>query len=109
MEMYLGGNVFGPLIPVTKMPGLPFTFKSSAELAQRKDIDKLNADALDVLRSKGMIVNEADTSGFRRPLAAFYERWKEIYGAKGLGVARGAGRQARVRSPRRDAAHWSQE
>jgi TRAP-type transport system periplasmic protein len=54
----------------------------SAALAQRKDIDKLNADALDVLRSKGMIVNEADTSGFRRPLAAFYARWKEIYGAK---------------------------
>jgi TRAP-type transport system periplasmic protein len=54
----------------------------SAALAQRRDIDKLNADALDVLRSKGMIVNEADTSGFRRPLAAFYARWKEIYGAK---------------------------
>src|SRR6266568_3389844 len=204
MEMYMGGNVFGPLVPVTEMPGLPFTFKSSedvftaldgdlgeyiradlmakglyafrrgfdngfhhlttstkpirtvddlvgmkirtpvqkmtvdffdplglilllklyevqtylsltnhwwsgftlvangqawkalpsdiqaivnkhaeaAALGQRKDIAKLNADALGVLRSKGMIVNEADTSGFRKALAAFYARWKEIYGAK---------------------------
>src|SRR6266478_6479844 len=192
MEMYMGGNVFGPLVPVTEMPGLPFTFKSSedvftaldgdlgeyiradlmakglfafrrgfdngfhhlttstkpirtvddlvgmkirtpvqkmtvdffeslgakpmtftlselyrvckehivdgqtdplglilllkhaevAALGQRKDIGKLNADALGVLRSKGMIVNEADTSGFRKPLGAFYARWKEIYGAK---------------------------
>ena len=23
------GNVFGPLVPVTEMPGLPFTFKNS--------------------------------------------------------------------------------
>ena len=54
----------------------------AAALAQRKDIEKLNASALDALREKGMIVNEADTSGFRKPLAAFYARWKEIYGAK---------------------------
>ena len=53
-----------------------------AALAQRKDIEKLNADALGVLRGKGMVVNEADTSGFRKPLGAFYARWKEIYGAK---------------------------
>ena len=30
LEMYMGGNVFGPLVPVTEMPGLPFTFKNSA-------------------------------------------------------------------------------
>ena len=30
MEMYMAGNVFGPLVPVTEMPGLPFTFKDSA-------------------------------------------------------------------------------
>ena len=35
-----------------------------------------------MLRSKGMIVNDADTTGFRKPLAAFYARWKEIYGAR---------------------------
>lgn len=54
----------------------------AAALAQRKDIEQLNAGALDALRSKGMIVNEADTSGFRKPLGAFYARWKENYGAK---------------------------
>jgi tripartite ATP-independent transporter DctP family solute receptor len=54
----------------------------AAALAQRKDIEKLNGDALGVLRGKGMIVNEADTSGFRRSLGAFYARWKEIYGPK---------------------------
>jgi len=54
----------------------------AATLAQRKDIEKLNGDALGVLRSKGMIVNEADTSGFRKSLGAFYARWKEIYGPK---------------------------
>ena len=30
MEMYMAGNVFGPLVPVTEMPGLPSTFKDSA-------------------------------------------------------------------------------
>src|SRR5437870_1176786 len=54
----------------------------AAALAQRNDIEKLNAGALDALRSKGMIVNEADTSGFRKPLGAFYARWKENYGTK---------------------------
>ena len=38
--------------------------------------------AIDLLRAKGMIVNEADTSGFRKPLAAFYTRWKGIYGER---------------------------
>lgn len=54
----------------------------AAALAQRHDVEKLNADALGALRSKGMIVNEADTSGFRKPLGTFYARWKDIYGAK---------------------------
>jgi tripartite ATP-independent transporter DctP family solute receptor len=54
----------------------------AAALAQRKDIERLNADALETLRAKGMIINEADTSGFRAPLAAFYARWKQVYGAK---------------------------
>jgi tripartite ATP-independent transporter DctP family solute receptor len=54
----------------------------AAALAQRKDIAKLNAEALDVLRGKGMIVNEADTSGFKKSLGAFYARWKDIYGPR---------------------------
>ena len=51
-----------------------------AALAQRRDVDKLNAGALGVLRAKGMIVNRTDTSGFKRPLAGFYARWKANYG-----------------------------
>ena len=51
-------------------------------MAQRQDLDKLNAAALGTLKDKGMIVNQADTSGFKKPLGAFYARWKENYGAK---------------------------
>ena len=29
-----------------------------------------------------MIVNKTDTSGFKKPLGAFYARWKQVYGAK---------------------------
>lgn len=54
----------------------------AAALAQRQDVGKLNAGAIEILRAKGMIVNEADTTGFKTPLAAFYARWKDIYGAK---------------------------
>src|SRR5205814_381723 len=32
LELYLGGNVFGPLVPVTELPGLPFTFRDSNEV-----------------------------------------------------------------------------
>lgn len=58
----------------------------AAALAQRQDIAKMNASAVEVLRSKGMIVNECDTSGFKKPLAAFYARWKEVYGTKAWGL-----------------------
>ena len=54
----------------------------SAALAQRRDVDRLDASAVELLRSRGMIVNTADTSGFRRHLGAFYARWKGIYGDK---------------------------
>ncbi len=54
----------------------------SAAIEQRKDVAKIEAGALSLLRSKGMIVNETDTSGFRRHLGAFYARWKAIYGEK---------------------------
>jgi TRAP-type transport system periplasmic protein len=53
-----------------------------AALAQREDIDRINTGAVEVLRGKGMIVNTADTSGFRKPLGTFYARWKEIYGER---------------------------
>ena len=54
----------------------------TAALAQRQDIATMTAGAVDVLRNKGMSVNECDTSGFKKPLASFYTRWKEIYGPK---------------------------
>ena len=43
---------------------------------------RIDASAIELLRTKGMIVNEADTSGFRRQLSAFYSHWKGIYGDK---------------------------
>jgi tripartite ATP-independent transporter DctP family solute receptor len=54
----------------------------AAALAQRQDVAKIDAGALEALRAKGMIVNQADTSGFRRQLGAFYARWKAVYGDK---------------------------
>ena len=54
----------------------------SAAIEQRKDVAKIEAGALDLLKAKGMIVNETDTSGFRRHLGAFYTRWKGVYGDK---------------------------
>src|SRR4051812_6945065 len=54
----------------------------AAALAQRQDVAKIDAGALEVLRAKGMTVNQTDTSGFRRQLGAFYSRWKAVYGDK---------------------------
>ncbi|HWI39776.1 MAG TPA: TRAP transporter substrate-binding protein [Burkholderiales bacterium] len=54
----------------------------AAALAQREDVAKIDAGALEVLKGKGMVVNETDTSGFRRQLGAFYARWKGVYGDK---------------------------
>src|ERR687887_621124 len=54
----------------------------AAALAQRADVAKIDAGALEVLRAKGMIVTETDTSGFRRHLGAFYERWSKVYGPR---------------------------
>jgi len=54
----------------------------TAALDQRKDIERIKAGAVELLRAKGMVVNEADTGGFRKPLAAFYARWKGIYGER---------------------------
>jgi TRAP-type transport system periplasmic protein len=55
-------------------------YAETAAIEQRKDVAKINANALEVLRGKGMVVNETDTSGFRRQLGAFYARWRGVYG-----------------------------
>ena len=52
----------------------------AAALAQRDDVAKIDAGALEALRAKGMVVTQTDTSGFRRPLGGFYARWKKVYG-----------------------------
>jgi TRAP-type C4-dicarboxylate transport system substrate-binding protein len=54
----------------------------AAALAQGQDIERLNAGAVEILRSKGTIVNQTDTSGFRKQLGPFYARRKGIYGDK---------------------------
>ncbi|HZQ74628.1 MAG TPA: TRAP transporter substrate-binding protein [Burkholderiales bacterium] len=54
----------------------------AAALAQRADVAKIDAGALEILRAKGMVVTETDTSGFRRHLGPFYARWKAVYGDK---------------------------
>lgn len=54
----------------------------AAALLQRQDVAMMNAGAVEVLRSKGMTVNECDTSGFKKPLSEFYTRWKSVYGAQ---------------------------
>jgi tripartite ATP-independent transporter DctP family solute receptor len=54
----------------------------AAALAQRADVAKIDTGALEVLRAKGMIVQQTDTSGFRRQLGAFYERWSKVYGPR---------------------------
>ncbi|MBV8030736.1 MAG: DctP family TRAP transporter solute-binding subunit [Betaproteobacteria bacterium] len=39
LELYMAGNVLGPLVPVTEMPGLPFTFKTTQEVFAALDGD----------------------------------------------------------------------
>ncbi|MBK5960759.1 hypothetical protein CCR97_21500 [Rhodoplanes elegans] len=51
-------------------------------LAQRQDVEKATAEAIGILQAKGMIVNQCDVSGFKRPLGAFYAKWKGVYGSK---------------------------
>lgn len=51
-------------------------------LAQREDVARATAAAIGILESKGMVVNQCDISGFKKPLGAFYTKWKGIYGAK---------------------------
>src|SRR3954465_8944326 len=37
LELYMAGNVWGPLVPVTEMPGLPFTFKTPKDVFAAMD------------------------------------------------------------------------
>ena len=49
-------------------------------LVQREDIEQVNAAGAEVLASRGMAVNTADTDSFRARLGPFYARWREKAG-----------------------------
>lgn len=53
-------------------------------LTQRRDTALRNASLADKLARRGMLVNKADTSGFRTKLSAagFYKKWKEAFGTQ---------------------------
>src|ERR1051326_7638468 len=53
LELYMAGNVWGPLVPVTEMPGLPFTFKNTQEVFAALDAD-MGGHIRDELRAKGI-------------------------------------------------------
>ena len=47
-----------------------------AALAQRRDVEAVNAAGVAALTQAGMIVNTADSAGIRARLGDFYARWK---------------------------------
>jgi tripartite ATP-independent transporter DctP family solute receptor len=49
---------------------------------QRRQTEADNAALVGTLAGRGMIVNRADTAGFRAPLGPFYARWKRAFGAR---------------------------
>ena len=52
----------------------------AAALAQREDVERVNASGAEALAKAGMAVNEADTASFRRRLGPFYGQWRERAG-----------------------------
>jgi TRAP-type transport system periplasmic protein len=50
-------------------------------LLQRADTASRNASLADKLTRRGMMLNVAETAGFRARLADFYKRWKDEFGA----------------------------
>jgi TRAP-type transport system periplasmic protein len=56
---------------------------------QRADNVALNASLQSALEKRGMVFNQADTASFRSPLADFYKRWKEHFGAKAWAMLEG--------------------
>src|SRR6266404_6415157 len=88
-ENVRGAKLFAPHQPLVvglypgcqcaRVAGLPSALQpvvnrhaEEAAVAQRQDVGRLNAGPVELLRSKGMIVNEADTSGLRKERRAFF-------------------------------------
>src|SRR6266705_2627939 len=55
IEMYMGGNVFGPLVPVTEIPGLPFIFNNPGDVFAALDGD-LGEHIRGAMIAKGIFV-----------------------------------------------------
>jgi TRAP-type C4-dicarboxylate transport system substrate-binding protein len=55
---------------------------NAAAIAERADVEKLNAGLKGELASKGMVINEPEPASFRDALrkAGFYAEWKKKYG-----------------------------
>jgi TRAP-type C4-dicarboxylate transport system substrate-binding protein len=55
---------------------------NDAAVAERADVEKLNATLKQQLAASGMTINEPDTGPFREALrkAGFYAEWKKKYG-----------------------------
>ncbi|HEX2555656.1 MAG TPA: TRAP transporter substrate-binding protein [Microvirga sp.] len=55
---------------------------NAAAVAEREDVEKLNATLKQQLAASGMTINEPDTAPFREALrkAGFYAEWKKKYG-----------------------------
>lgn len=49
---------------------------AKSALLQRQDVEAVNAAGADVLARRGMVVNAADTGGFKAKLGGFYARWR---------------------------------
>jgi len=47
---------------------------------QRRDVEGRNNSLADKLRRRGMVSNNADTSGFRPRLGGFYKKWRGEFG-----------------------------
>ncbi len=61
---------------------------NAAAVAERDDVEKLNATLKQELASKGMAINEPDTAAFREALrkAGFYAEWKKKYGEEAWSI-----------------------
>jgi TRAP-type C4-dicarboxylate transport system substrate-binding protein len=57
-------------------------------LLQRRDTQMRNDMLAEKLARRGMVLNKADTAGFRRKLAAsgFYAKWRERFGPQAWGL-----------------------
>ena len=73
---------------------------NAAAIAQRADMELLNATLQKDLAAKGMVFNTPAPEPFRQKLrsAGFYSEWKSKFGSGGVGHPRTQHGQARVKA-----------